>query len=286
MVRYGETLMPELPEVETIKRSLSQLIIGQKITKASINYPNLLKNCLPEEFEKELVGQVFKDITRRGKYLMFEFESDLRLIVHLRMTGQLRYEKNSNLIHKHNHFILDLEKSNQLRYVDVRKFGMIYLGTYDEVINDSGWHRLGPEPLSEEFLPSTLLGILKKYSGRKIKALLLDQNIIAGIGNIYADEALYKSKIHPESLAGCIPEDKVSILYQNLREVLRLGIENRGTTLNDYVDGFGNTGSFQFSLLAYGQENKPCSYCGREISKIKVAGRSSHICNTCQNKYC
>lgn len=278
--------MPELPEVETVRRSLLSLLKGQKIVKASINYPNLLKNTLPEIFENELVNQVFLDIIRRGKYLMFIFDSDLRMIVHLRMTGQLRYERRSANLHKHNHFILDLDSGDQLRYVDVRKFGMIYLGTFDEVVNDSGWHRLGPEPLENNFTVEDFTKILNRYPKRKIKALLLDQQVIAGIGNIYADEALFRSRIHPLSLSGCIPLDKAHDLYAKLQEVLKLGIENRGTTLNDYVDGFGETGSFQFSLMVYGQESKPCFYCGREISKIKAAGRSSHICSTCQVKYC
>ncbi|MFP4457362.1 MAG: bifunctional DNA-formamidopyrimidine glycosylase/DNA-(apurinic or apyrimidinic site) lyase [Clostridia bacterium] len=278
--------MPELPEVETIRRSLEPLIEGQKIISASINYPNLLKNALVEEFKNELKNQVLQSIGRRGKYLIFNFESKLKMIVHLRMTGQLRYEKKGSKILKHTHIIIKLNSDYELRYVDVRKFGMIYIGTYDEVVNQSGWHKLGPEPLSNEFSFNYFDKILKKYSNKRIKALLLDQHAIAGIGNIYADEMLFRSKIHPLSLSGCIPIDVAKKLYEEMKEVLTLGIENHGTTLNDYVDGFGNTGSFQFSLKAYGREDLPCEYCLREISKIKVAGRSSHICNNCQIRYC
>ncbi len=277
--------MPELPEVETIRRSLEPLIIGKRILKAKLNYPNLLKNALVEEFENELKDQIFTSISRRGKYLMFNFESDLKMIIHLRMTGQLRYEKENDKIIKHTHIIFDLDDNHQLRYNDVRKFGMVYIGTFEEVINQSGWHKLGPEPLSKEFGFKCFYEILSSSPKRRIKALLLDQKKIAGIGNIYADEMLFRSKVHPLSLSGAIPKDVARFLYKQMREVLKLGIENRGTTLNDYVDGFGNTGSFQFSLKAYGRENELCESCLKEITKIKVAGRSSHICNNCQIKY-
>jgi len=277
--------MPELPEVETIRRSLEPLIKGKKILKAKLNYPNLLKNALVEEFENELMGQIFSSINRRGKYLMFNFESDLKMIIHLRMTGQLRYEEKDKELIKHTHIIFDLDDNHQLRYVDVRKFGMINIGSFNEVVNQSGWHKLGPEPLSKDLTFDDFFAILQESPTKRIKALLLDQHKIAGIGNIYADEMLFRSKIHPLSLSGSIPKDIARLLYEQMRKVLKLGIENRGTTLNDYVDGFGNTGSFQFSLKAYGRENELCEYCLREISKIKVAGRSSHICNNCQIKY-
>lgn len=278
--------MPELPEVETIRRTLIPLIKGKTITEASINYPNLLKNALPEEFERKLLGQTFNDILRRGKYLMFVFESDFRMIVHLRMTGQLRYEKKQVKPKKHTHFILKLDSNYELRYVDVRKFGMIYIGAFNEVVNQSGWHKLGPEPLSEDMNFDSFYDILNKYPNKAIKALLLDQRCIAGIGNIYADEALYRSKTHPLSLSGLIPKEVAKELLQQIQEVLRLGIENQGTTLNDYVDGLGNTGSFQFLLKAYDREDELCERCFNEISKIRVAGRGSHICNSCQIKYC
>lgn len=277
--------MPELPEVETIRRSLNPLIKGGEILNAKINYPNLLKNCSKKEFENKLAGQIFESIDRRGKYLMFNFESNLKMIVHLRMTGQLRYEKKSTDPIKHTHIFFELDSDHELRYVDVRKFGMIYIGSYDEVVTQSSWHKLGPEPLLEKFSFEEFFEILNEYPKKQIKALLLDQHVIAGIGNIYADEMLFRSRIHPLSLSGSIPKEASKKLYRQMREVLKLGIENHGTTLNDYVDGLGDKGSFQFSLQAYGREGQQCE-CSKEISKIKVAGRSSHICNNCQVKYC
>jgi len=278
--------MPELPEVETVKRSLEPLIKGEQVINAKINYPNLLKNSSSEKFEEKLEGQIFSSICRRGKYLMFNFDSSLKMIVHLGMSGQLRYEKKNTDPKKHTHVFLELDSEYELRYVDVRKFGRIYIGTYDEVINESSWHKLGPEPLSKEFSFEEFFQVLNDYPKKKIKAVLLDQHAIAGIGNIYADEMLFRSKIHPRSLSGSIPKEIAKKLYKQMREVLKLGIENHGTTLNDYVDGLGDEGSFQFSLKAYGREGQECEYCSQEISKIKVAGRSTHICTNCQVKYC
>ena len=277
--------MPELPEVETIRRSLFPLVIGHKVVRASLTYAKLLKNAEPEEFSLMLEDQTFTDIKRRGKYMMFCFDSDLRLIVHLRMTGQLRYEDPAVELRKHNHFILDLDNGMQLRYVDTRKFGMLYLGSEDQVINDSGWHRLGPEPLDDAFTLDAFRTIVQRYPHRKIKGLLLDQHMLAGLGNIYTDEALFKAKIHPRSLAGCIAEEAVEALYHAIRTVLAAGIEHRGTSMNDYVDGFGKMGSFQEQLHVYRQTGAPCTLCGNPITRLKVAGRSSHVCVKCQQEY-
>ncbi|QOR36445.1 DNA-formamidopyrimidine glycosylase [Clostridium sp. 'deep sea'] len=277
--------MPELPEVETIRRSLLPLLKGKKIKSAKLTHAKLLKNAEAHLFSELLQDRIFESINRRGKYLMFHLDKDLRLLVHLRMTGQLRFEDPETELKKHNHFIIDLDNGKQLRFVDVRKFGMLYIGDEDEVSKSSGWHRLGPEPLAEQFTFECFNEILNKQRKRNIKALLLDQHMIAGLGNIYTDEALFRASIHPLSTAGKIPEQKRRALHQSIKDVLNDGIEHRGTTLNDYVDGFGKTGSFQFLLQVYGRKNELCLTCGHPIDRIKVAGRSTHFCEICQERY-
>ncbi len=274
--------MPELPEVETIRRSLLPLLKGKKIKSAVLTHSKLLKNAEPGEFSSQLYGKTFQDIIRRGKYLMFYFEDQLRLLVHLRMTGQLRLEGSEIELKKHNHFVIDLDDGQQLRFVDTRKFGMLYIGSEESVSTQSGWHKLGPEPLSDKFSLEDFAAILQKRPKRRIKALLLDQHLIAGLGNIYVDEGLFRAGIHPQSLAGNIPPPKQHDLYQAIRAVLADGIEHRGTTLNDYVDGFGQTGSFQFQLQVYGRAGQPCRECESTVQRIKVAGRSTHVCEACQ----
>lgn len=276
--------MPELPEVETIRRSLTDLIVGKTIESAQITYPKLLKNASPEKFERDLPGRTIAAVKRRGKYLLIEFQDDYVMIIHLRMTGQLRYEKPETPLRKHTHFVLQLSDGHQLRFVDTRKFGMIFIGSREQAEHDAGLHRLGPEPLSDDFSVEYLTEVLQG-TARKVKSVLLDQQKIAGLGNIYVDESLFRAGIHPESTACCLPPEKVRQLHHSIRQVLRDGIEHRGTTLNDYVDGFGRQGEFQFQLNVYGRKEKPCPVCGAAILKCRVMQRGTHLCPVCQVKY-
>lgn len=276
--------MPELPEVETVRRTLQPLLIKQRITSAHISYAGILKNASPEDFKQKLTGKTFHHIERRGKYLIFGFEEDYGLVVHLRMTGQLRDHHPDDPYHKHNHFTIDLSNGRQLRFVDVRKFGMLFLGEGERLIQESRINLLGPEPLSSDFSEAYLRQILHSSKGN-IKALLLNQHKIAGLGNIYADESLFSAGIHPASIANALPCEKISELYTSIRHTLQAGIDNRGTSINDYVDGFGQKGSFQFQLQVYRRTGEPCYQCGRLITRYKIAGRGTHVCTACQEKY-
>ncbi len=276
--------MPELPEVETVRRSLLTLLIGKEIVGADLGYPPLLKNATSADFAA-LTGQRILNIIRRGKYLMFLFSGDKALIVHLRMTGQLRYEAANEPMMKHTHFVMELNDGHELRFVDPRKFGMLYLGSSGQVMADSAWSKLGPEPLAQDFTAADFTALLAQGKARAIKGWLLDQHKIAGVGNIYADEALFCAGVNPLSHCSAIPEAVGEKLFYCLREVLEKGIENRGTSLNDYVDGLGQQGSFQFQLKAYGREGEACYNCGEKIIREKVGGRSSSHCPSCQVFY-
>ncbi|SMB92918.1 DNA-(apurinic or apyrimidinic site) lyase [Desulfonispora thiosulfatigenes DSM 11270] len=277
--------MPELPEVETIKRSLLPLLVGKKIINVDIKVPNLLKYPLAdkEHFEEVLKGSTFLDIQRRGKYLLFHLNKGWILVIHLRMTGRLLYTPKDQTIEKHTHVIFSLDDGNDLRFHDIRKFGLIYLVPQDGLHLLKGLSGLGPEPLSDDFsLDSFKLALKNKK--QKIKPLLLNQNFIAGIGNIYADEILFQAKVHPEEIISNLGEDKIEKIYDAIRDRLTKGIEFRGTSIKDYVDGLGQSGMFQNELKIYGKKGELCLNCGHVFERINVGGRSSTICPWCQKK--
>lgn len=273
--------MPELPEVETIKNSLIPTIIGQKINQVIINYNGNIRQPEPLVFQKLLEGKVFLDLQRRGKYLLFFLSGDLAMVVHLRMTGQFHYLKRKEPIKKHTHLIFCLSHKNELRYVDPRKFGTFDLIPQADLHTLKGLKDLGPEPLSSDFTSTGLKEALQNKK-RPIKSLLLDQKIIAGIGNIYADEILFHAQIHPETNCGKLTHEQIQRLYQGIVQVLTLGITHRGTSIRDYVDGEQEQGGFQNFLQVYGRGGEPCSRCGAVIIKGKMMGRGTHYCSICQ----
>lgn len=273
--------MPELPEVETISRSLTEKIIGKKIFQVEVFMAKLIKTHHVEQFKAVLKGLTIRDIARRGKYLIINFQEGWSLVVHLRMTGQLVVRQAQDEIIKHTHAVFTFEDKTQLRFIDIRQFGTMHLVMNDKLDEISGIQTLGPEPLGEDF---TLPYLISALAGKKtkIKAFLLDQKWIAGLGNIYVDEALFQAKIHPLKEAGNLTRTEIERLFHAVRETIKAGIEHRGTTLKDYVDAEGNKGTFQFRLKAYGRSGQACSTCGSLIIREKVAGRSSHICPKCQ----
>lgn len=274
--------MPELPEVETVVRSLERHLSGLTITAVDLVMPEVIRSPKPEQFIEQITGKQFqKKLGRRGKYLLIHLSDGLTLVIHLRMTGRLIYCEADLPMEKHTHVIFHLDNGKQLRFADVRRFGRLQLVPTAEVSGLSGLKDMGPEPLDQEFTREFLKKELRRRRTR-IKSLLLDQCFVAGLGNIYADEALYRAKIHPERLAPDLTTREAAVLHKAIIEVIAGGIEHRGTSFRDYVDGEGRPGSFQHHLKVYNREGLPCSHCGRPIERIKVAGRSSYYCPSCQ----
>ncbi|MTI79631.1 MAG: bifunctional DNA-formamidopyrimidine glycosylase/DNA-(apurinic or apyrimidinic site) lyase [Firmicutes bacterium] len=273
--------MPELPEVETVKRSLEKLIVGLTIAKVDILMPKIIKSHTPDQFQQLIAGRKVISLERRGKYLQIHLSGTYTLIIHLRMTGRLVLITGSKKLPKYTHVIFHLEKDKRLVFADMRQFGTINLVPDEELQNMPGLKDLGPEPLGNDFS----LGYLEKELQRRrtrVKTLLLNQSFVAGLGNIYADEALHLAKIHPERLANELSQQEVINLHQAIIEVIKQGIENRGTSFSDYVDGEGNIGSNQNMLKAYQRAGEPCHCCGTNMERKKVTGRSSCYCPQCQ----
>ena len=271
--------MPELPEVETIVRSLRPMITGQRIESVEVTYTPLVGYPDAETFALELIGREVLAVRRRGKYIVIEVTGGDLLVTHLRMSGRLIFTERETPMDKHTHIVINFASGMQLRFVEIRKFGRMFLIPANEPEKAGGFATLGPEPL-EVSLEDFKAQIAGKKT--KIKAVILNQETVAGIGNIYADEALFLSKLHPERFADTLSEEDKERLYRAIQEVLSTGIKNRGTSKRDYVDGFGEKGENQNHLKVYGREKEKCYLCGTEILRIQVGGRSSHYCPVCQ----
>lgn len=273
--------MPELPEVETVRRTLEKKLVGLSIEGVEMHLPKIVRQPPPEEFSHLLKGRKILRLGRRGKYLLLHLAGNLSLVIHLRMTGRLVVTAPDTPLDKHTHAVFDLSNGDQLRFTDIRQFGRIWLAPTHELDQISGFKDLGVEPLSENFTREFMKKELRRRRTR-LKPLLLDQSFIAGLGNIYVDEALHRARLHPERLAAGLNPREITHLYQSIREVLTEGINNRGTSFRDYVDGDGRPGNYQERLRVYGREGKPCAKCGKPIIRIKVGGRSSYFCPCCQ----
>ncbi len=276
--------MPELPEVETIVRGLREVLCGKTISKVIIREPMIIGYPEePEKFRERLLEKKITAMGRRGKYIILDLDSNLQLIIHLRMTGKLLLKMREEEIESHTHIILRFKEGVDLRFNNVRKFGRMYLIERESPEKAGGFAGLGPEPLSSEFSPEVFQNILKG-SSRAIKALLLDQKKIAGLGNIYADEALFRAGIHPARPADELSREEITGLYNSIDQVLKAGIKYSGTSFSDYVNALGETGSFQEKLMVYGRDGEKCPRCSCQISKDRIASRSTHYCPDCQEK--
>jgi len=273
--------MPELPEVETIRRRLAPVVEGTTIEAAEIVDPRLTRPVDPVLVADALVGERIVSLDRRGKYLLWRLESGRTLVVHLRMTGSLRHAPGGELPEDaYRRATLALDTGASVGYRDVRRFGTWelldqgHLRPYLET-------RLGPEPLAPSF---TAMRLATLAAGRKapVKAFLLDQRRVAGIGNIYADEALWRAQIHPLRPAGELDRAEIARLHRALRASLNKGIELQGSTLRDYVTPEGDGGGMQHEFHVYGRLGEPCDRCGRPIERIVVAGRGTWLCPHCQ----
>lgn len=273
--------MPELPEVETVRRTLEQLVVGKEIQEVSVFWPKIIKAPEPvEQFQDALRGQTIQHIGRRGKFLLFTLD-DYTMVSHLRMEGKYGVHPREDPYDKHTHVIFTFTDGSELRYRDVRKFGTMHLFIKGEEMQQMPLLHLGPEPLSDEFTVEGLSGKLAKTS-RKIKPVLLDQTVVVGIGNIYVDEALFRSGIHPERKASSLTREEILILHAEIIATLREAVEKGGSTIRSYVNSQGQIGMFQLELNVYGRKGEDCKVCGTPLEKLVVAGRGTHICPSCQ----
>ncbi|HAG08877.1 MAG TPA: formamidopyrimidine-DNA glycosylase [Desulfotomaculum sp.] len=273
--------MPELPEVETIKRSLAQKITGLTIREVKIYLPKIIQGPNPDEFQARLNGKTFLNVNRRGKYLLFYLSAGIVLIVHLKMTGQLIYSPANAPVARHTHVFFNLSNEHRLSFLDLRQFGRLCLVPLKELENMPGLKKLGVEPLGEEFFPDVMAQELSRRRTR-LKPLLLDQSFIAGIGNIYADEILHRACLHPLRPANMLKTQETELLFKAIQEVLQEGIACRGTTIRDYVDGEGRPGNYQNKLKVHGRAGQVCGRCNQPIVRLRIQGRSAYICSYCQ----
>lgn len=279
--------MPELPEVETVRRTLEASIVGKRITKVQVFLPKLVLPLGVDEFTAKVAGSSILRLDRRGKYLLVELSSSFTLIISLRMTGRLVFVPSGQEVvrDKHTHLIIEFDDGSSLYFNDVRKFGTMHCVPGNCVEACPEIAKLGPEPIGGDFSEDWLKDRLKKTS-RKLKQVLLDQTFIAGIGNIYADEILFHAGIHPELPANKLSDEQVHNLYLSVVNVLSEAILQRGTTFRDYVDGQGNSGNYQSFLKVYGRKGKKCYNCGQEIQTVRLGGRTSSFCPECQREVC
>ena len=272
--------MPELPEVETVKESLKKFVLGRKINNVIINYPNIIEYPKLDEFKEKVINEQINDIKRRGKWLMFDLDN-YYLLSHLRMEGKY-FIKNINDEHsKHEHVIFELNDGKQLRYLDTRKFGKMHLIEKDKVYSQKPLNELGLEPWDNNLTVSYLKD---KYKNKKlpIKSVILDQSIIVGIGNIYADEILFLSNINPLKKAFELNDIDLNNIIKYTKEVLNKAILSGGTTIKSYESSEGVHGRFQQSLLVHNRNGQKCPNCNEIILKIKIGGRGTYYCPNCQ----
>lgn len=273
--------MPELPEVETVRLTLKELVINERIKDITIRWPKIIKAPSDtEQFRHALIDQVILDIQRKGKFLIFELE-DYALVSHLRMEGKYGVYPNTEPIDKHTHVIFQFESGKALHYHDVRKFGTMHLYRKGEQYLTKPLSVLGPDPFESSYHIDQLFPKIKQ-STRAIKNILLDQYVIAGLGNIYVDETLYRAKIHPLTKGKDLTRDQVNTILLEAKATIAEAVKQGGTTIRSYVNSQGQIGMFQQQLFAYGQTDKPCKRCGDTIIKIKVSNRGTHLCPSCQ----
>lgn len=274
--------MPELPEVECFARDLRKCVKGRMIEAVQLSFTGMLRGVAPEEFGSMLTGKVFQDVQRRGKYLFFYLSGELVWEVHLRMTGYFLFYPAPAVTDKHTRALFILQGTNNLQFQDIRKFGTFRLWQKEDFHTAPSMQR-GIDPLEDVFNLHVFQGLLYRRSKRSLKYLLLDQSVIAGLGNIYCDEALFRARLHPARKVGDLTKDEIKRLFDAVLEVLQEGIRLRGTSVSDYRDIWGKKGHFQDFLRVYRRKNKPCFLCGETITREVIAGRGTHYCPRCQN---
>jgi formamidopyrimidine-DNA glycosylase len=271
--------MPELPEVETVVRALRRTIVNRTITGVEINNS---ERIFPrkDDFSRLISGRTVRGVRRRGKNILIDLSGDYTLWVHLKMTGHFYYLPSSAPVEKHDHLVFHLDVNNHnLRFNDYRRFGRLRLYPTREIMDQKGLAELGPEPLdisADDFVE------LLRSRRRMIKPALLDQSFIVGIGNIYADESLYRARLHPKRLTDSVSQSKLRELHGHIQEILRRAIRLMGTSVDTFAGVNGQPGRYQKYLLVYGREGEPCLRCGRTLRREKIGSRSAHYCPRCQ----
>jgi formamidopyrimidine-DNA glycosylase len=275
--------VPELPEVETIRRQLAPALEDRRIESVRVRDPRWCEPAPPEAIEDALRGRLIEEVGRRGKYLILSLEDDVHLVMHLRMTGNLLLAAAGEEDPAHLRVEIGLDDGTRLLFVDVRRFGTgdVLLG--GDALADYFGSRLGVEPLSADFTAEALRALAR---GRKqpVKAFLLNQERIAGVGNIYADEALWRAMIHPLRPVGTLNRPQIAALRDAVVESLELGIDSKGASIDDYRHVDGERGSFQDRFVAYSRAGEPCFRCGTPIEKLRAAGRGTYVCPNCQRR--
>jgi formamidopyrimidine-DNA glycosylase len=287
--------MPELPEVETVRIGLDRLLPRRTIAAVDFDWPKSFPNA-EADVQQFLIGAKVVKIARRAKVLLIELSSKYSLVIHLKMTGQLVFRSPSQrfgaghpsasliseLPDKSTRVILAFSDDSKLFFNDQRKFGWMRLIPTAEVINLDFFQKVGPEPLAADFTWQQFAERLQRRPNSNVKAVLLDQTVVAGIGNIYADESLWGAKIHPLTLVRELSDQQLRTLYEELVFVLKLAIEKGGSTDRNYVNAEGKKGSYMSFARVFRREGKPCERCGTTITKTRVAGRGTHLCPHCQ----
>lgn len=289
--------MPELPEVETIRHGLAELLSGKVIAAHTHDWPKGFPNA-PQDVQEFLIGATITAVRRRAKVLIIDLSTNYSLVIHLKMTGQMVFRGRTvafgaghpsgslvgDLPDKSTRVTFTFTDSSRLFFNDQRKFGWVRLLPTVQIEQLDFFKKVGPEPLAADFTAKDFAGRLKRRAKSGIKAVLLDQTVVAGVGNIYADESLWAAKIHPETRVADIPPAKVHALYKGLIDVLELSIKKGGSTDRNYVDANGKRGSYLTFANVFRRQGLPCTRCGNTIVKLRVAGRGTHICPHCQVK--
>lgn len=279
--------MPELPEVETVRRGLESHLVGRRAARVTVTGERSVRRQGPEALTAALSGRRIEGAGRRGKYLLVGLDDGAVLVVHLRMSGQLRFVAAPAAgvpVERHTHVRVGFEDGSELRFVDQRTFGELFV---TDALDEAGVPRalsgLGPDPLVDGIDAGHLAAVAARRR-TSLKAFLLDQRVLAGVGNLYADEALFRARLRPDRSAAALRPAQIDRLVEGLSEVLSEAVAARGSTLRDarYVDLMGQPGGFQAAHAVYGRTGEPCVRCGRPIRRIRLAGRSSHFCATCQ----
>ena len=301
--------MPELPEVQTIVNDLNKKVAGCRIIGAWFDWPKMLKDPLDQQrnkiahkhaavFEKTIKGKKILSVRRRAKNILVSLSGDLMMLIHLKMTGHLlvgrwKVEKKKVIplepkeivedpYNQYIHLIFYLDNGKMLAFSDLRKFGKIILGTKEQIENLLEIKKLGPEPLDKSFTIEKFKEALRQARGKKIKQVLMDQEVIAGIGNIYSDDILWTAKIHPFKPGNKLSDKETKDIYTAIKQILTKALKLRGTSISDYRDTAGKEGEYTEERLVYQREDEPCLRCKTKIKRLKVGGRSAHFCPKCQ----
>lgn len=271
--------MPELPEVETISQQLTKKIKGKIIKKVEVRLAKMIEGSTGKNFKRKVIGAKIKEVRRRAKLLLIELSNGYSLVIHLKLTGQLIFNRKPG---KYSHIIYYFSDGTKLIHNDMRQFGYVKLVRTKDLPKLFQKEKFGPEPLDKSFTLEKFKELLEKKKRSKIKPLMMDQSFIAGVGNVYAQEACFKAKIKPTRTVGSLTDKEIKDLYKALREILRKAIKYKGSSVDLYVDIEGKQGGYEPFLKVYRREGKKCSRCGAKIKSIRLGGRRTYFCPKCQ----